>query len=34
MSSQPPDGRHVTDFDEILPNIWDMKKIQEQIHYT
>ena len=26
MSSQPPDGRHVTDFAEILQTIWDMKK--------
>ena len=26
MSSQPPDGRHVTDFAEILHTIWDMKK--------
>ena len=29
MSSQPPDGRHVTDFAEILHTIWDMKKIPE-----
>ena len=29
MSSQPPDGRHVTDFAEILHKIWDMKKIPE-----
>ena len=26
MSSQPPNGRHVTDFAEILHTIWDMKK--------
>ena len=26
MSSQPPDGQHVTDFAEILHTIWDMKK--------
>ena len=26
MSSQPPDGRHVTDFAEILHTTWDMKK--------
>ena len=29
MSSQPPDGRHVTDLAEILHPIWDMKKIPE-----
>ena len=29
MSSQPPDGRHVTDFAEILHITWDMKKIPE-----
>ena len=29
MSSQPPNGRHVTDFAEILHTIWDMKKIPE-----
>jgi len=29
MSSQPPDGRHVTDFAEILHTIWDMKKNSE-----
>ena len=26
MSSQPPDGRHVTDFAEILHTTWDLKK--------
>ena len=26
LSSQPPDGQHVTDFAEILHTIWDMKK--------
>ncbi len=29
MSSQLPDGRHVTDFAEILHTIWDMKKNSE-----
>jgi hypothetical protein len=29
MSSQPPDGQHVTDFAEILHTIWNMKKIPE-----
>jgi len=26
MSSQPPDGQHVTDLAKILHTIWDMKK--------
>ena len=29
MLSQPLDGRHVTDFAEILHTTWDMKKIPE-----
>ena len=29
ISSQPPDGQHVTDFAEILHTIWDTKKIPE-----
>ena len=29
MSSQPPDGRHVTDLAKILHTILDIKKIPE-----